>query len=320
MKRLALLAASLLTQTAWAADAQYPTRPVRMIAPFPATSGTDITARQIAQKLSERWRQQVVVDNRPGASGAIGTDLAAKAPPDGYTILMGNAATQSINVSLSKLPYDAQRDFAPITLVARVPQILVVYPPMNVYSVKDLIALGRAKPKQLTFGSAGVGSSPHLAAELFQHLGNVQFVHVPYKGSAPALTDLMGGQIDFFFSNILSALGHVKSGKVRALGVTSANRAAVAPDVPTIAETGLVGYEDYNWYGILAPSRVPKPILDKLHGDLVVIIRSPDFQDRLVRDGAEVVANTPVEFRQFIDSETAKYAQLIKALGLGPTE
>ena len=297
----------------------YPTRPVRMIAPFPASSGTDIAARQIAQKLSERWRYQVVVDNRPGATGIIGTDLAAKAPPDGYTILMGNAATQAINVSLSTVPYDPVRDFAPITLVARVPQILVVNPSTNAQNLKELIALARTRPKQLTFGSAGIGSSPHLAAELFAHLADVKLVHVPYKGSTPGMVDLMAGQIHMFFSNILSAIPHVRNGKLRALGVTSLKRSVVAPDVPTLVEAGLPNYEEYNWYGILAPRRTPKPIIDKLHADIVAVLAAPDVVERMTRDGAEIGGGTPLEFASFIKSETAKYAQLIKALGLRST-
>ncbi len=316
MKRLGWMLAGVLLCVTWAAAQPYPTRPVRMIAPFPATGGVDIVARRIAQKLSDRWGQQVVVDNRPGATGIIGTDLAAKAAPDGYTLLMGNVATQAINVSLYKLPYDPIKDFAPITLVGRVPQILVVHPTMSAQNVKELIALARAKPKQLTFGSAGTGSPPHLAGELFQHLAQVQFIHVPYKGSAPALIDLIGGQINLYFSNILSAMVHVKSGKLRALGVTSVKRSVVVPDVPTIAEAGLPGYEEYNWYGILAPRGTPKPIVDKLYTDIAAILKSPEVRDPLTRDGAEVIASTPDEFTRFIKSEMAKYAQVIKARGL----
>ncbi len=311
---LASLIAALSVATVCA---QYPTRPVRLIAPFPASGGVDIVARQIAQKLSERWGQQVVVDNRPGATGIIGTDLAAKSAPDGYTILLGNVATQAVNVSLySHIPYDPVRDFAPITLIARVPEMLIVNPSMAVTSVKDLIALAKAKPKQLTFGSAGAGSPPHLAGELFQSLANVQFVHVPYKGSAPALTDLIGGQINMYFANILSAMVHVKAGRLRALGVTSAKRSIVAPDVPTIAEAGLTGYEEYNWYGLLAPHGTPKPVVDTLYQNTIAVVRSADLQERLTRDGAEVIASKPEEFAKFIRSEISKYAKVIKTRGL----
>ena len=318
MNTLGMLLVGSLAIAASAASAQhYPARPVRLIAPFPAGGGVDIVARQIAQRLSERWGEQVVVDNRPGATGIIGTELAAQSTPDGYTIVMGNVATHAVNVSLhSKLPYDPVKDFAPITLVARVPEMLVVNPSMPAKSVKDLIALAKSRPKQLTFGSAGAGSPPHLAGELFQVLANVQLVHVPYKGSSPALIDLMGGQIDMYFSNILSAMVHVKSGKLRALGVTSAKRSVVAPDVPTIAEAGLPGYEEYNWYGLLAPRGTPKAILDKLHSDVVAVVHSRELEERMTRDGAEVIGSTPQEFAKFIKSETDKYARVIKKRGL----
>jgi tripartite-type tricarboxylate transporter receptor subunit TctC len=295
----------------------YPSRPVRLIAPFPAGGGVDIVARQLAQKLSEKWGQQVVVDNRSGATGIIGTELAARSNPDGYTVIMGNVATHAVNVSLyKKLPYHPIKDFAPITLVARVPEALVVHPSLPVTSVKDLVALASKKPGALTVGSAGYGSPPHLAAELFQLLAKVQFVHVPYKGSTPALIDLIGGQISLYFSNILSATPHVKSGKLRGLGVTSAKRSAVLPDLPTIAEAGVPKYEEYNWYGMLAPAGVPGPVLKKLHGDFVAVLRSPEVEQRLIADGAEVIGNTPQEFARFIRVEVDKYANVVKQRGL----
>jgi tripartite-type tricarboxylate transporter receptor subunit TctC len=290
---------------------------VRLIAPFSAGGGVDIVARLVAQRLSEKWGQQVVVDNRTGATGIIGTDLAAHATPDGYTLLMGNAATHAVNVSLfKKLPYDAIRDFVPITLVGRVPEMLVVHPALPASSVQELIALAKSKPGELTFGSAGSGSPPHLAGELFQSLAKIRLVHIPYKGSAPALTDLIAGQINMYFSNILSAVPYVKGGRLRGLGVTSANRSVVAPDIPAIAEAGLPGYEDYNWYGVLAPKGTPKAIVDKLHTDIVHVVKSTDVEDRLTKDGAEVIANTPAEFAKFIREEIQKYAQIIKQSGL----
>jgi len=300
-----------------AAENTYPSRPVRLIAPFPAGGGVDIVARLVAQRLSEKWGQQVVVDNRTGATGIIGTDLAAHATPDGYTLLMGNAATHAVNVSLfKKLPYDAIRDFVPITLVGRVPEMLVVHPALPASSVQELIALAKAKPGELTFGSAGSGSPPHLAGELFQSLAKIRLVHIPYKGSAPALTDLIAGQINMYFSNILSAVPYVKGGRLRGLGVTSAKRSVVAPDIPAIAEAGLPGYEDYNWYGVLVPKGTPKAIVDKLHTDIVQVVRSREVEDRLTKDGAEVIANTPAEFAKFIREEIQKYAQIIKQSGL----
>src|SRR5258706_2070023 len=300
-----------------AAENSYPIRPVRLIAPFSAGGGVDIVARLVAQRLSEKWSQQVVVDNRTGATGIIGTDLAAHATPDGYTLLMGNAATHAVNVSLfKKLPYDAVKDFVPITLVGRVPEMLVVHPPLPAASMQELVALSKAKPGELTFGSAGSGSPPHLPAELFQSLAKIRLVHIPYKGSVPALTDLIAGQINMYFSNILSAVPYVKGGRLRGLGVTSAKRSVVAPDIPAIAEAGLPGYEDYNWYGVLAPKGTPKAIVDKLHTDIVQVVRSREVEDRLTKDGAEVIANTPVEFAKFIRKEIQKYAQIIKQSGL----
>ena len=307
----------IFTVSASAAENAYPSRPVRLIAPFSAGGGVDIVARLVAQRLSEKWGQQVVVDNRTGATGIIGTDLAAHATPDGYTLLMGNAATHAVNVSLfKKLPYDAIRDFVPITLVGRVPEMLVVHPALPASTVQELIALAKSKPGELTFGSAGSGSPPHLAGELFQSLAKIRLVHIPYKGSAPALTDLIAGQINMYFSNILSAVPYVKGGRLRGLGVTSAKRSVVAPDIPAIAEAGLPGYEDYNWYGVLAPKGTPKAIVDKLHTDIVHVVKSTDVEDRLTKDGAEVIANTPAEFAKFIREEIQKYAQIIKQSGL----
>jgi tripartite-type tricarboxylate transporter receptor subunit TctC len=308
----------LFLGAATAAMAQaFPSRPVRLIAPFPAGGGVDIVARQLAQKLTDKWGEQVVVDNRAGATGIIGTDIAAHANPDGYTMIMGNVATHAVNVSLyKKLPYDPEKDFAPITLVARVPEVLVVHPSLPAKSVKELIALAAKKPGALTVGSAGYGSPPHLAAELFQLLANVQFVHVPYKGSTPALVDLIGGQINLYFSNILSATPHVRSGRLRALGVTSAKRSVVLPEVPTIAEAGVPKYVEYNWYGMLAPRGVPKAVLAKLHSDVVGALHAPDVEQKLVRNGAEVIGNTPQEFARFIHSEIRKYANVVKQRGL----
>jgi len=311
--RFVLLAFSGLV----AAADSYPTRPVRLIAPFSAGGGVDIVARYLALKLTEKWGQQVVVDNRTGATGIIGTEIAAHSPPDGYTLILGNAATHAVNVSLfKKLPYDAVKDFAPVTLIGRVPEMLVVHPALPAANVRELIALAKAKPGELAFGSAGAGSPPHLAGELFQFLAKVKLVHVPYKGSAPALADLIGGQISMYFSNILSAVPFVKSGRLRGLGVTSEKRSVVAPEIPTIAESGLPGYEDYNWYGILAPKGTPRAILTQLHADIVQVVRGRDMEERLTKDGAEVIASTPDEFARFIREEIDRYARIVKASGL----
>ena len=317
MLRDACVGLLLLGVASIAAAQTFPSRPVRLIAPFPAGGGVDIVARQLAQKLTEKWGEQVVVDNRTGATGIIGTELAARATPDGHTLIMGNVATHAVNASLyKKLPYDPVKDFAPITLVARVPEVLVVHPSLAATSVKELIALAAKKPGALTVGSAGYGSPPHLASELFQLLAKVQFVHVPYKGSSPALIDLIGGQINVYFSNILSAVPHVKNGRLRALGVTSIKRSQVLAEVPTIAEAGVPKYEEYNWYGMLAPRDVPAPILSKIHTDVVAALRAPDVEQGLIKDGAEVIANTPAQFAAFMRSEIDKYANVVKQRSL----
>jgi tripartite-type tricarboxylate transporter receptor subunit TctC len=296
---------------------EYPSRPVRLIAPFPAGGGVDIVARQLAQKLAEKWRQQVVVDNRAGATGTIGADLAAKAAPDGYTLLLGNVATQAVNVSLYKsLPYDPVRDFVPITLIARLPEVLVVHPALPATTVTELIALANARPGKLTVGSAGHGSPPHLAAELLQFLAKVQFVHVPYKGSAPALADLIGGQINLYFGNILSVAPLVRNGRLRALGVTGAQRSHVLPDILTIAEAGVPRYQEYNWYGLLAPRGAPASIVGKVHAATVAALQGRELKSRLEQDGAEVIASSPQEFARFVRAEIDKYAAVIRERNL----
>ncbi len=316
MQRNVLLVLLLATGTSAAAN-DYPSHPLRLIAPFSPGGGVDIVARALAQKLTEKWGQQVVVDNRTGATGIIGTDMAAHAPPDGYTLLLGNAATHAVNVSLfKKLPYDAVKDFAPVTLIGRVPEMLVVHPALPATTVRELISLAKSKPGKLTFGSAGAGSPPHLAGVLFQSLAKVRFVHVPYKGSAPALADLIGGQINMYFSNILSAVPYVKGGRLRGLGVTGRTRSAVAPEVPSIAEAGLPGYEDYNWYGILVPKGTPATIVKRLHADIVEAVKSRDVEERLTKDGAEVIAGTPDEFARFIRDEIQRYTRIVKDSGL----
>ncbi len=297
----------------------FPERPVRFIAPFPAGGGVDIVARLVAQKLTASWNQQVIVDNRPGATGIIGIQIAATATPDGYTMLMGNVATHAINVSMfKKLPYDPVRDFDPVTLVAQVPEMLVVNPSFPVHSVEELVALAKEKPGQLTFGSAGNGSPPHMAGVLFETMAKIKLVHVPYKGSSPALLDLMGGRINLYFSNILSAVPHVRNGKLRALGVTGKERSVVAPDVPTIAEAGFPGYVAYNWYGVLVPKSVPKPIIATLHSQIVSALKRPDVAKQLTESGAEIIGDTPQEFGRFIHSEIEKYAKVVKESGIHP--
>ncbi|MBI3043371.1 MAG: tripartite tricarboxylate transporter substrate binding protein [Betaproteobacteria bacterium] len=295
----------------------YPERPIRMVVPFPAGGGVDVVTRMLAQEMTEKLGQQVVVDNRSGASGIVGTEIVAKATRDGYTLLMGNVATHAVNVNLyRKLSYDPLKDFAPVTRVAVVHEILVVHPSVPATSVKALIALAKSKPGQLTFGSAGNGTPPHLAGELFKSLAGVNILHVPYKGTPLALSDLMGGQITMIFSNILSALPLVKSGKLRALGVSSLKRSHVAPDVPTISESGLPGYQKNSWYGVLAPAGTPNAVIAKLNGTIVAALGVPAVLDRLARQGAEIETSSPEEFRNFIQSEIKRYATIIKNSGL----
>lgn len=294
----------------------YPNKPVRMVVPFPPGGTTDILARAVGQKLSETWGQQVLIDNRPGAGGNIGTEIVAKSPADGYTLLMGTVGTHAINASLyAKLPFDPIKDFAPVTLVASVPNVLVVNSTVEAKSVKELITLAKAKPGQLTFASSGNGTSIHLAGELFKSLTGTAMLHIPYKGSAPAITDLLGGQTNMMFDNLPSAIPHIKSGKLRALGVTSINRSPALPDTPTIAETGITGYEASSWFGVLAPAGTPKEIIAKIHADIIKGLSTPEIKERLSGQGAEPVGNTPEQFVQHIKAESLKWAKVVKDSG-----
>ena len=300
-----------------AANAQtYPSKPVRWVVPFPPGGGTDTISRTLAQKLSEAWGQQVIADNRPGSGGTIGLALAAKMPADGYNIVLGQLANVAIAPALySKLQYDALKDFTPVTLALTSPLILVVHPSVPAKNVKELIALARAKPDSITFGSPGNGTTGHLGTELIKTAAKVKMVHIPYKGATPAFTGLLGGEIAVYLSSIQPALPMLKAGRVRALGVTSAARMPTLPDVPTIAETGLPGYEVTNWYGVMVPAGVPKDIVSKLHGDLVKVLKSPDVQQRFAAEGGDATPNTPEEFAAFIRNEIAKWAVAVKASG-----
>jgi len=294
----------------------YPTHSVRLIVPFPAAGTTDILARAIAEKLSSALGQQFVVDNRPGAGGNIGADIVAKAPPDGYTLLMGTVGTQAINPSLyAKMPYDAQKDFAPVVLVAGVPNVLVVNPQLPVRTVPDLIRLAKEKPGAINFASSGNGTSIHLSGELFKSMTNVQMAHIPYKGSAPALTDLIGGQVQIMFDNLPSALPHIKAGKLRAVAVTSTKRAPALPDVPTIAESGIPGFEASSWFGILAPAGTPREIVTRINAEANKALQSPEMKEKLLSQGAEAVGNTPEYFADYIRTETEKWAKVVKESG-----
>jgi tripartite-type tricarboxylate transporter receptor subunit TctC len=296
--------------------ANYPTKPVRLVVPFPAGGTTDILARAVAQKLSEAWGQQVIVDNRPGAGGNIGSDLVAKSKPDGYTLLMGTVGTHAINPSLYKnMPYDHVKDFAPVILVAGVPNVLVVNASLPVHSVPELIAYAKANPGKLNFASSGNGTSIHLSGELFKAMTGVEMTHVPYKGSAPALTDLIGGQVQLMFDNLPSSLPFIKAGKLRALAVTSGARAAALPDLPTLAESGLPGFEASSWFGVLAPAGTPRDIVAKLNGAIAGWLASPEAKEKLLAQGAVAAGGTPDDFARHIAAETSKWAKVVKASG-----
>jgi tripartite-type tricarboxylate transporter receptor subunit TctC len=300
---------------AQAPAANYPNKQIRVIVPFPAGGPTDAIARSIAQKLNETWNQPVVVDNRPGAGGNIGTELAAKSPPDGYTLFIGTVAN-AINQSLfAKLPFDFTRDFAPVTQNYVTGLMLAVHPSLPVNSVNDLIALAKARPGELSFASSGVGGTPHLSGELFNALAGVKMVHVPYKGSAPAMADLLGGHVQLTFDNMLTVLPQVKAGKLRGLAVTMLSRSPLAPELPTVAEAGLKGFEVKSWNGVVVPAGTPKEIIARLNGEIVRILRQPDLREKFIVQGVELVPTTPEEFGAFIRQDIAKWAKVIQQSG-----
>jgi tripartite-type tricarboxylate transporter receptor subunit TctC len=305
---------SFAAQSAGAAD-RFPDKPIRVIVPFAPGGGLDITARLIGQKLTERWGQNVVIDARPGAATIVGTEIAARAAPDGYTILM-ITTTFAINPSLyRKLPYDPHKDFTPLTQLNSQPNIVVVNPTFQASSVKELIALAKSKRGELTFASPGAGSAPHLAGELFQRMAGVQMIHVPYKGIPPAVTDVLGGRVTMLFTTTISAAPHVKSGKLKALALTSAKRLPSMPAVPTVAET-LPGYEAEAFQGAVAPAGVPRPVIDKVAKEIGDIVRTPEIGQRFEADGALPIGSTPQQFAGFLKSEMQKWAKVIRDAGI----
>ncbi len=312
---LSVALALLAPQAGGAAD-NYPAKPIRFVVAFPPGGGTDIIARVIAQKLSERLAQQVVVDNRPGAGGNIGTDIVAKSAPDGYTMLMGSAGPLAINASLfAKMPFDPIKDLAPVTLAASTPNVLVVHPSLPARTVKELIALARARPGEINFASSGHGTPAHLAGELFNSMAGVKLVHVPYKGAAPALADLLGGQVQLMFSTMPPALPHVKDGKLRALAVTSRKRSPAAPDLPTLDEAALAGFEAITWHGVVVPAGTPTTVIALLNREIVAILHLPEVVERLSGQGAEALGSTPEEFAAYIGSESVKWAKVVRESG-----
>jgi tripartite-type tricarboxylate transporter receptor subunit TctC len=291
----------------------YPAKPIRFYTPYPPGGTTDILARIVGAKMHEAWGQPVVVEAKPGAGGNIGADFVAKSTPDGYTLLMGASGPLAINASLfSKLPYDPAKDFAPVVLSASVPLVLVAHPSLPVKNVREFIALIKARPGQFNYASAGPGSPQHLTAEMFKFMTKVEMTHIPYKGSGPAIVDLIGGQIPFAFESMIPVLPHVKGGKLRGLAVTSATRSPVLPEIATVAEGGVPGFESIAWYGVVAPAGTPKEIVAKLNGEMVRIANMPDIKQRLIEMGSPPVAGTPDQFGALIKSEIPKWAKVVK--------
>jgi len=312
----AAAAAGALLVAPHAAAQNYPAGPLRIVVPFTAGGGTDILARLIAQKLNESWGQPAVVDNRPGASGTVGTAFVAKAAGDGQTMLIVPAGYAGNPGLYKKLPYDHTRDLAPVSWLASGPLTLVIHPSLPARSVKELIALAKARPGEINFGSSGAGTLPHLSAELFNSMAGIRMVHIPYKGAGAAVTDVMAGRVPVYFMNILQSLALIKAGKLRALGVTTPERTPIAPEIPAIAEAGLKGFDMTNWYGLLVPAATPRDVIVKLSGEVARILKLPELRSRLAEDGMTVVASTPEQFGEYLARETAKFTRVIETAGI----
>ena len=319
MKRLlyAILLSALAALALPAWGDTFPSKPVKIIVPFPPGGGTDILARPLADALSKKWGQPVIIDNRGGAGGNIGTKAAADAEPDGYTLIFGVMGTHAVNQSLYKdAGFDSMKDFAAITMVANTPNILVVTPSVPANTVQELIDYARANPGKLNYASPGNGSPSHLATAIFENMAGIQLTHVPYKGSGPALTDMLGGQTQVWIANAPVVLQHIQSGKLRALATTSARRPAIAPNIPTLDEAGLKGYEADTWYGVFAPARTPVPVLDKLNADFVAALNSPEIRAIYAKEGAEIVADSRASFTERLRADVAKWKAVIADLKL----
>jgi tripartite-type tricarboxylate transporter receptor subunit TctC len=317
--KCALLTAALL-QCGWLwAQQAYPTRPIRLIVPYPPGGPTDIIGRSINDRLGKRLGQLVIVDNRGGAATVIGAEIAARSPPDGYTLLLATITTLAVNPALkAKLPYDPQRDFAPVSMLASQPYLLIVYPALPAASVSQLVALAKAQPGKLSFASPGMGAGSHLAAELFKHMARIDVVHIPYKGSAPALIDLISGQSAYMFDGISSGYPHVVSGKLRALAVSTAKRSAAVPEIPTVAESGLPGYHMNTWNSLVVPRGTPPPIIQRLNTEVVAVLNEPEVRERLKQQAIDPEPGTPAQLAAHMKSEIARFDTLIKAIGLKP--
>jgi tripartite-type tricarboxylate transporter receptor subunit TctC len=312
-----LLFSCIATAAASIASAQsldnYPTRPVTIVVPFPPGGGTDVGARLVAQKLSLKWGQPVIVENRGGAAGRLGADVVAKAKPDGYTLLVGNVGTQSVNPALyKKMPYDADKAFAPIGMIAELPLVMLVTPALPWQNIKDVVEAAKKEPGKITFASSGAGGAPHLAGEIFQQASGTKMLHIAYKGGGPAALDLMAGHVNIYFGTVLESVGHVKAGKLKGLGVTSANRSPALPELPTIAESGYAGFDTGSWIGLLAPAGTPVAIINKVSADLREVLALPDTKNTLITQGATPWPMTPEQFAARIKSDRQRYGKIIE--------
>jgi tripartite-type tricarboxylate transporter receptor subunit TctC len=314
---LVVIAASIVCAAATAAE--YPVKPVRIVTPYPPGGGVDNVARIYTPRLAQALGQQVVIDPRPGASGIIGAETVAKSAADGYTLLH-DATAHSVNPSLRKLPYDTLKDFTPITLLVVNPNLLLVHPSLPVKTIRDMIALAKAQPGQITFGSSGIGSAQHMAGELFKYMAKINLVHVPYKGGGAVYADLIGGHIQAYFGNMASSLPHAKGGKLRGIAVTSAKRSASAPEFPTFAESGVPGYEVYEWNGLFGPAGMPKEIVARINSELGKVLNAPDVRERLFALGAEPAPGTPEQHGEYVRAEVAKWQKVIGAMGIKAAE
>lgn len=315
MKRMSLLLLLLAAGSApvLAQERAFPSKPVRLVLPYPPGGGTDTIGRPLAQRLTESFGQQVVIDNRGGGGGSIGMEYVAKAPPDGHTIVLALTAQLAVNVSLyRKLPYDPVKDYAPLTLLAEGPYVLVVHPSLPVHSVKELIALARKRPNEIVYASSGSGSGGHLASELLNSMTQVKMLHVPYKGGGPALIDLIGGQVQVLFSTWASGRGHIQSGRIRGLAVSTAKRPAAIPELPTVAESGVPGYDSGVWYALLAPAGTPREIVDRLNRELTGVLKRPDYRKLLFESAIDPIGGSPEELGAYIRAEIAKWAKVVK--------
>src|SRR4051812_29525967 len=314
---LAACAAVMAALFSFAASAAYPERPIRFIMPYPAGGSIDTAGRAVAQKLADTFGQQIVIDNRTGSGGTIGTETGARAAPDGYTLVMGGTGTLALSPHLQKkLPYDPVRDFAPVTMLIASPYVLVVHPSVAAANVKELVALAKARPGQINYGSGGNGSAPHFASEMFNTAAGIKLVHIPYKGSTPAVIDLIGGQVQVMFTGIPSVLSYIKSSRVRALAVTGRERTAALPDVPTIIESGVPGYVVSPWFGVLVPARTPQAIITTLHREIVKVLRTPAIRERFSTEGVDPVGDTPEHFGAYIKEELVKWGKVVADTGM----